>query len=232
MSFDTDDFTSDSYRDDPLHDDGRTPLALAAGLVAALAAGALWAGLVFATNTEIGFVAWGVGLLVGFAMSRVTAARTRQLGYAAAACAVIGLLAGKAFIFAGSAGMIARDLVANEEAMNATVAWQMYATRELDEATLAGIDSAGAAGDTLSDALWADMTQQASASLAGLTPDERHDVALAASKALLARIGLVGGITSQLSLFDLLWLFLAVGTAFRMMTPPKEEPAPEPDAPA
>jgi short subunit fatty acids transporter len=231
MSFDTDDFTSDSYHDEPPHDDGRMPLALAAGVVAALVAGALWAGLVFATNTEIGFVAWGVGLLVGYAMSRVTVARTRQLGYAAAACAVIGLLAGKAFIFAGSAGMIATDLADNDEAMAATVAWQLYVARELDEATLAGIDAADAAGDTLSDALWADMTQQATASLAGLTPAERHDVALAASKALLARIGMVNGIRSQLSLFDLLWLFLAVGTAFRMMAPPKEQHEPEPDAP-
>src|SRR5688500_7513909 len=46
-------------------DDGRTPLALIAGLVAALMGGGIWAALVFITNLEIGWVAWGVGGLVG-----------------------------------------------------------------------------------------------------------------------------------------------------------------------
>ena len=45
------------------HDD-RTPLALAAGLVAALVGGLVWAGIVLFTNYEIGWVAWGIGGLV------------------------------------------------------------------------------------------------------------------------------------------------------------------------
>jgi hypothetical protein len=45
--------------------DDHTTLALAAGIVAALVAGGLWALLVQLTGYEIGYAAWGVGLLVG-----------------------------------------------------------------------------------------------------------------------------------------------------------------------
>ena len=202
-----------------VHDDGRTPLALAAGLGAALIAGGIWAGLVFLTNMEIGYVAWGVGLLVGFAMSRMTAQRTQQLAYAAAAFAVVGLLAGKIFIHSGSANSVANEFAENEEVLRGAVAWQMYDAGELDAETTAAVEAVDAAGDTLSDALWADMLRQSDTRLAQMSADEKHEVALFVAQGALAQMGLVEGVKAQLSLFDLLWVFLAVGTAYRMMAP-------------
>ncbi|HEU5207848.1 MAG TPA: hypothetical protein VFU06_00440 [Longimicrobiales bacterium] len=202
-----------------VYDDGRTPLALAAGLAAALIAGGIWAALVFLTNMEIGYVAWGVGLLVGVAMSRMTSQRTQQLAYAAAAFAVVGLLAGKIFIYSGSAGRVADDLAENEEVLRGAVAWQMYGDGELDAETMAAVEAVETAGDTLSDALWADMLRQSDARLAQMTADEKHDVALFVADGALQEMGVVEGVRAQLSMFDLLWLFLAVGTAYRMMAP-------------
>jgi hypothetical protein len=210
-------------------DDGRGPLAIAAGLVAAIVAGGIWAALVFVTNTEIGYVAWGVGLLVGFAMSRITARRTKSLAYAAAVLAIVGLVAGKAIIFAGSRSSIAENVESDPETMSSVMAWQMYEQRTLDGPTLAGVDAL-ADDEPVPEALWAQMKQQANARLATLDQDEKHQLALASSNAIMNNLGFIGGVRAQLSAFDLLWLFLAVGTAYRIMAPVKEEAAPQPAA--
>lgn len=226
MSFEMRDDAS-SFASPPFgQDDGNTPLALAAGLVAGLVAGGLWALLVRVTNYEIGYAAWGVGLLVGFAMTRVTQQRTAQLAYAAAAFAVVGLLAGKAFIFAGSAGAIAREIAQDDDVLASYVAWDMYDNRELDAAALSELDATRAAGDTLSDAVWESMRAQAAARLAGMTAERKQEMSRGLADAAIHQVGLVDGIRGQLSLFDLLWVFLAVGTAYRMMAPAKRaEPA-------
>lgn len=204
-------------------DDGRTSLSLAAGLVAALAAGGLWTALVMLTDREIGYAAWGVGLLVGFAMSRVTANRTRRLAFAAALFALLGLAAGKVFIYVGSTNAVAQQFEEDQDVLTSAVAWHLYAQRELDPATLEQVDAADAAGDTLSDVIWAAMRTQAETRLAGMSQEEKHEIAVATSRGVLQNMGIIGGIKAQLSLFDLLWVFLAVGTAFQMMGPGKEE---------
>src|SRR5690606_14275680 len=140
-----------------VYDDGRTPLALAAGLAAALLAGGLWAMLVFLTGYEIGDVAWGVGLLVGVAMIRVTARRTRLPATAPPALAIIRLIAGKILISSGSTGRVVAGLVENQEVLRGAVAWQMYNDGQLEPAPLAAVEAVEAARDTLSDAMWADM---------------------------------------------------------------------------
>lgn len=227
MSLEHSQYDASLFPRDEKQGDGRTILALAAGLLAALVAGGAWAALVFVTDMEIGYVAWGVGLLVGFAMSRVTVQRSKQLAVAAAVLAAIGLLAGKAIIFTGSEGALATDLEADQDAMSATLAWQMYEARDLDGTTLALVDAVSD-GEQLPDPVWSAMKQQASVKLATLSNEQKHELALAGSKAVMQNMGMVGGIRAQLSAFDLLWLFLAVGSAFRLMAPLKEETPIEP----
>ncbi len=73
--------------------------ALAAGLVAAVVGGVVWGLIVKWTDYEVGFVAWGIGFLVGLAV--VTAARTRGLvlQVVAVLCALLGILIGKYLSF-------------------------------------------------------------------------------------------------------------------------------------
>lgn len=208
--------------DDGAGDDGRAPLALAAGLAAALVSGVLWALLVHFTNMEIGYAAWGIGLLVGLAMARLTQVRSQQLAMAAAVLACAGLIAGKVFIFAGGTGKLTQAFEEDVDVLKSAVAWQMYTARELDAATLEEIDATDAAGDTLSDAVWHSMREQAGARIENMTAAEKRDAARLAAESTMAGIGLVGGVRSQLSGFDLLWLFLAVGTAYRIMAPARE----------
>jgi hypothetical protein len=203
--------------------DDHTTLALAAGLVAALVAGGLWALLVQLTGYEIGYAAWGVGLLVGLAMSRVTVNRSKQLAGLAAGFAILGLIAGKAFIFLGSTGIVADSFQEDPEIMRGAFAWTMYDQGTLDRATLDEIDATITAGDTLSDALWLHMTEQAGSRLDAMSADERQAIARDLAAAALGRVGLVDGVLGQVTVFDLLWMFLALGTAYRMMAPVREE---------
>lgn len=225
MTFENEEPSQEFDRRDERDPDGRGPLVIAAGLGAALLAGLAWAALAMLTRREIGIAAWGVGIAVGFAMSRVAVRRTRALAYAAAGFAVLGLLVGRVVIFAGSAGQVARELESDSLVLGGVVSWQMYDARELDQPTLEAIDAVNAANDTVSDALWAAMREQGAARLAGMTPAARHDIAVTVARNLMRNMGIVGGIKAQLSLFDLIWLFLAVGTAFRLMAPAKATPA-------
>jgi hypothetical protein len=210
-------------------EDGRTSLAMAAGLVAALVAGLIWAGIVLVTNYEIGWVAWGVGLLVGGAMARVTVERSRGLGMTAAGLACAGLLVGKLAVTLGSTGGIAEELMQNPEYLQGAVAWQMYDADELDAETSGSVAATLAVGDTLSDAIWADMLLQADGKLAGMTDEEKRLVAGASAEAFVGGLGMVGAVLVQLGPWDLLWFGLALATAYRMMAQhPAEEDAAAP----
>jgi hypothetical protein len=206
--------------------DDRLPLALAAGLVAALLGGVGWAAIVLFTSYEIGWAAWAIGGLVGFAMTRATPARSKKLAVAAATLALVGLLAGKAFVALGSAGVIADELTATPEYLAGGVAWQMYDAGELAPATMQALEFAEDAGDTLSDALWEDMLAQASARIASMSDEERQAVADEIASNYVAQMGLVEGVVTQLSGFDLLWIVLALGTAFQMMNAQELKPEP------
>lgn len=65
-------------------------------IVAGLIGAGIWAGIAYGTGYEIGWIAWGVGALVGF--GAITGARSEaspQLGAAAVVVALLSLLAGK-----------------------------------------------------------------------------------------------------------------------------------------
>jgi hypothetical protein len=213
----------------PVPQDDNTTLALAAGIVAALVAGGLWALAVRLTGYEIGYAAWAVGLLVGLAMARTTRNRSRELAALAAGFAILGLVVGKLFIFLGSTDAIAQTFNENDELMRGAVAWMLYEERALDAATLDEIDATFAAGDTISDALWAAMVAQAAPRLRAMSAAEREAVARDVAASVLQRMGALNGILAQASPFDVLWILLAVGTAYRLMLPAREEePAPQP----
>lgn len=132
------------------------------------------------------------------------------------------------FVVAGSTGAIAEQLLESPEYLHGAMAWQMFADGELDAIVMDGVSAAQEAGDTLSDALWADMLGQAGARLGSMDHDDRQAFARATASTFVEDLGLVNGVIAQLSGFDLLWLFLALGTAFRMMDAPTREPELEP----
>lgn len=216
----------------PAHpDDGLPVLSLAAGLVAALIGGAAWAAIAIFGNLEVGWVAWGIGILVGGAMALTTPQRSRKLAVLAAMLALVGLAAGKAMTFAGSAGPIAEEIMADAGYMQGVTAWRMYSEGQLSPDVQGAVAAIEAAGDTLTDALWAQMLAEADARLAVTSEEDRRALAGETAGRMIRQMGLVEGVKAQLSAFDFLWIALAIATAGRMMDAPKPEPVvvePEP----
>jgi hypothetical protein len=75
--------------------------ALAGGLIAAIIGGVAWGLIVKLSDYEVGFVAWGIGFLVGTAVVLATGgAKGRQLQITAVVLALVGVLIGKYLGFA------------------------------------------------------------------------------------------------------------------------------------
>jgi xanthosine utilization system XapX-like protein len=75
--------------------------ALGAGLVAAVVGGVVWGLIVKWTDYEVGFVAWGIGFLVGVAVAAAAGGvRGPVLQAVAVVCALVGILVGKYLSFA------------------------------------------------------------------------------------------------------------------------------------
>ena len=72
------------------------PIAIIAGLAAAVIGAVLWAGITYATNHEIGWMAIGVGFLVGFAI-RFGRGIDKIFNALGAGFALFGCLLGKVF---------------------------------------------------------------------------------------------------------------------------------------
>jgi len=79
----------------------KLPQAIAGGLVGAMVGAGVWAALAVFANFEFGLVAMAVGVLAGYG-AKLAAGKARGLHFqiATAACAVLGLVAGKYFTFA------------------------------------------------------------------------------------------------------------------------------------
>ena len=73
--------------------------ALLGGLIAAVIGGAIWGGIGIWTGAEIGYVAWGVGLLCGFGVVMMSKGqRGMPLQIVAIISGLIGILIGKYII--------------------------------------------------------------------------------------------------------------------------------------
>lgn len=69
-------------------------LAIIAGIVSALAGAGIWAAVTVATGYQIGWMAVGVGFLVGFSVRIFGKGISKQFGYAGAICALLGCVVG------------------------------------------------------------------------------------------------------------------------------------------
>lgn len=206
-------------------DSGGTGSAVFAGIAAALAAGAAWATIVAVTGYEVGYVAWGVGLLVGFAMAKLTAVRGKSIAVTAAVLSALGLIVGKALIIGFAAKpAIAKEIANDNETLAQAAIHHMRETRTFPAPIQNELAALGE-NDSVPDALWARMETAAHDRANRATPAERDAMATAYAGAVMMALGPVGMLSAQMSVFDLLWFFLAISTAWRMLRGPKEEAA-------
>lgn len=204
--------------------------ALIGGLVAALAGGALWAAIVVTTKYDVGFVAWAIGGLVGFAMSRVTPSRGQALGTLAALLAVVGLVAGKVLIVTvGTQRQAVLEVEKDPELLAQAGLHDLRLTAAIPDGLQERLDALGA-DDTIPDALRRDMRAVGTAHATRSGSEEQRRIAAQYAGALLANVSVLERLRSQLSPWDLLWLGLAVTTAWRFMRGGAADPVAEADA--
>jgi len=200
---------------------------IAAGLAGGLVGAMIWAAISYFANTEIGWIAWGVGGLVGLCV-RVAAGNEDEgplPGVGAAAIAIGSVLLGKylaihmavASIAGGfevgeftPADMIERnanEIVREREAKGQVVLFRNAKTNE----------NANGEADFPPD-IW----QEASTKWTSLPADEQQKQMAQARQELQEIMGNLHGVLRQegfmnsFSPYDALWFILAAITAFRL----------------
>ena len=83
------------------------PAGIMAGLLAAVIGAAIWAAISVATERQIGYMAIGMGALVGIAVRKLGKGYDMQFGIAGALLALLGCLIGNYFM---ACGFIAKEL--------------------------------------------------------------------------------------------------------------------------
>ncbi len=200
--------------------------ALIAGGIAALVGGGIWATIVRLTNFEVGYVAWGVGLLVGLAMAWATPSRDHAMGILAVLLAALGLGVGKALIvyFAMQPASLAGEIMDDREWMAQAAAYDLDQRQAFPQSVQQQL-AALSFSDTLPDAVWEDMLTAGAEYATNAEPDERERIASAYSMALTSGLPFTQTLFSSLGLFDLLWFGLAITTAWKIMTSKPEQQA-------
>lgn len=118
-----------------ISDSQRLLRATIAGAVAALIGGGVWAGLVITTGVEIGYVAWGIGLLCGFAVSKLGRGNGSIFQGMAVIFSLIGIAIGKmAYVLSEGSGMTIADTLGGVDIifvlLAIVTAWQMAGGEE------------------------------------------------------------------------------------------------------
>ena len=152
---------------------------------------------------------------------------------AAAGLALFGLLLGKVliaqFVLGGTS---AEDILAEPDYMVQAAVYDLEMSSGFPPDVQAVYDTVPN-GATFSAELWEDMAVAAEAHVASLDATGRERVAAQFAE-LVGGMSLTQGVMAQFSGFDLLWMFLALGTAWQMMARGDDEhahmePEPEPE---
>jgi hypothetical protein len=196
-----------------------------AGVLAGLVGAAVWAGISYAAKLEVGWVAWGIGGLVGLAV-RVTAREWEgaKPGVIAVGIALLSIVAGKylAVHFLVEKELSGMDVSVTDSDMIESIAAKLCKDRLAQGKRLAWpagmtIEKASKPEDYPRD-VWADATKQWNA-----TPAAEKAKKIAEEKKQFEEIkNMVGGAVRQhafkdsFSPFDALWFLLASLTAYRL----------------
>jgi hypothetical protein len=198
-------------------------LALALGLGAVVAAlgGAIWALVVIELHVETGLIAWGIGLAVGATIIAIAKCGDLRLGVSAAGLALFGLILGKILIAQfGLAHSTAARIVDDPDLLTDAVYYDMVQHEEVDPQVASHYEASpeqrqgGRTSRNQLDQKLLRTDAKLASKIAHMTEDEKQAAARQYADAKLAdmpfieRMGFSG--------WDLLWLGLAVYTAFRI----------------
>lgn len=203
--------------------------ALLGATLGAIAGAVMWGAITYTTGYEVGFVAWGIGLLVGWGAVRI-GAPGRTTGFACAALALCSIFAGKMFAVEWSVPGAVRDVAAE------TFTREAYEEARVDAADFAVLDGPEAYaafmvthGYTDVDALEAITPADVEAFEASAVPalvamhNDQPDYATWrdgmidwTTEAALEAMPIMDLVVADLGVFDVIFALLGLMTAFRI----------------
>ncbi len=192
-----------------------------AGILFGIPAAIVWVLIVYFTGYEIGWVAWGVGALIGFAVSKSAHEPDASLGPTAATLAVASLILAKVLIVEVAApSALTREFLKNRETVAAMFLVDMRLHKSFSPELQATINQNDGRPGALSDAQRFQLEQQveseAVARAADATSAERERVVRTGVENVLSAMGFFGRLKQAFSGWDLLWFGLAISSAFKV----------------
>jgi hypothetical protein len=200
---------------------------LALGTIGAAVAGVVgmlgWFAVVKITGYEIGYAAWGIGLLVGYGTKLLAKGGNVVLGVAAAICAFLAIVGGQYIVVAVTVDETVKQLA--RQSYESRMAFAQEAVQAGDDAQvraiLAKYDSEGGEArtpDQYSDEVVAKFREEELRALKefidGKPSRAEHEAVVAAL--LTSGISKSAVFKESLSAWTLLWLFLGVGSAYKL----------------
>lgn len=201
---------------------------LTAGIIAGLAGAFAWALIAYFTGFEIGYLAWGIGALVGAAVGWGTEG-TPTNGVIAVAISIVAILGGKfmtvQFSISNELETIDQNIALQMENEEFILSWLaggiIYEIQEQGNTVQwpAGVDpeEASAKEDfppevwNAAETVWAEMTDDEKQEFRGDVEDQIN-----ANIQTIAAMASKEGFLSSFGLFDAIFFFLAIGTAYKV----------------
>ena len=201
-------------------------LATVFGVICGLVGAAVWAAIAYNTGYEIGWIAWGVGAAVGFGCALGARGHSGTMtGIIAAAIALFAVMGGK---YAAVSMIIdevvhkqslQKHAVSDEEVVSIVARTVAAEHREAGKNYQwpDGVDQATPMGEEEFPApVWKEASTRWEAMDQGAKDEYRSSVQERYNRGLSRALeeAKTEGFVAMLSPFDLLWLFLALGSAF------------------
>lgn len=219
------------------------PKWIIAGSIGGAVGAAVWAAISYFANAEVGYIAWGIGFIVGFFV-RVAAGENENgmaPGLTAAIVAIVAVLGGKyagAYMLASSDAAEISAITFSAEDAIISLADELVVQREAKGQQVAFPD-----GKTIDDAMEQgdyppDIWNEATAAWTKLSAHEQQKKIEDFKQQHQQRLKSLGignheqTFLASFGLFDLLWFFLAAGTAYRLGAGDDESQAMAPAASA
>jgi hypothetical protein len=192
-----------------------------AGVLVGIPAAFVWALVAYVTHYEIGWVAWGVGALVGLAVAKSAHEPSASLGATAAALAVASLTLGKVLILEFALPPILRgELLKDRQATAAMFLIDMGIHRSFSPELQAALEGIHDRKDAVSLDERADlqgrMAAEAMARASAATPTERERVVRVNAEGILTEMGFFGTLAKLFGLWDFVWIGLAISSAYKI----------------
>jgi hypothetical protein len=180
----------------------------------AVVGGALWAWLAVVCNVEIGYLAIGLGFINAIVLVAVTQETSFRVAIACCALAVLSLFVGKALTMHYLVDkQFTKHVMGDESLMHGLVANKMGTAREFSPEVQTIYDKwLEVDDDEIPEKVSAEVVPRYNR----MSEAEREELAEPMVAVFLSQVGLGTRLGAVLGFYDILWVILAIGAAYKV----------------